>query len=155
MAKSKYVKDIDRGWLDIKENLRRGDGIEIAVGVPEDAKNGEGMTIALDATANEFGTKDIPSRPFMRTAFDENKAKYVRMMERVWRAVTSPNGNVNNSMERLGIIATQDIQNTISGRDFLPKLSDKTIKEKKGSTKTLIDESAMIDSIRHTIRRVK
>ena len=155
MAKSKYVKDIDRGWLDIKENLRRGDGVEIVVGVHEVAKNGEGLTIAEYATYNEFGTDDIPSRPFMRTAFDENKAKYTRIMANIWRLVASPSGNVGQALARLGLMATQDIKRTISGRDFLPKLSDRTIKAKKGSTKTLIDTGAMINSIHHVIRRVK
>ena len=151
---AKYVKDIDRGWASIKDNLRRGDKIEIAVGIQEGAKNGEGLTIAEYGAANEFGTDKIPSRPFMRTTFDENKAKYVRMMNGIWKAVTTPQGNVNNSMTRLGLIASNDIQNTISKRNFLPKLSERTIKAKKGSTKTLIDTSAMINSIHHIIRHI-
>ena len=201
MAKSKYVKDIDRGWLGIKENLRRGDGVEIAVGVHEGAKNGEGLTIAEYATYNEFGatinvqahtqtiyrrltkkgdfyrgsskfvkreksnyaketnvaahTITLPERPFMRTSFDENKSKYSRQMERIWKTITSKNGNVGQALAPLGLMATQDIKRTISGRDFLPKLSDRTIKAKKGSTKTLIDTGAMINSIHHVIRRVK
>lgn len=151
----KFVEDIDHGWASIKDNLKRGDGIEIAVGVHEVSANGEGLTIAEYATYNEFGTDKIPSRPFMRTTFDENKAKYSSMIDKIWNAVLTPRASARLLMARLGVMATQDIQNTISGRDFLPKLSEQTIKAKKGSTKTLIDTGAMINSIHHVIRRVK
>ncbi len=153
MAKT-YVRDIDRGWRDIKENLRRGDKVEIAVGAHEGAMN-EGLSIAEYATYNEFGTDDIPSRPFMRTAFDENKGKYRTMIDRIWSSVLSGKGDVLNAMGRLGMTSSQDIQRTIKGRDFLPKLSERTIKAKKGSTKTLIDTGAMVNSIHHVIRRIK
>lgn len=153
MAKA-FIKDIDRGWAAIKQNLQRGDKIEIAVGVHEGATN-NGLSIAEYATYNEFGTDKIPSRPFMRTAFDENKAKYVRAIDNIWRAIASPKASVETLLGRLGVTASQDIHRTIKGRDFLPKLSERTIKAKKGSTKTLIDTGAMVNSIHHVIRRIK
>ena len=54
---------------------------------------------------------------------------------------------------QLGLGVSRDIQETISGRDFLPKLSPQTIKRKKGSTKTLVDTGAYLNSIKHVMKK--
>lgn len=124
---------------------------ELIVGVLEGSKNGEGFNIAEYAAANEYGTDKIPSRPFMRTAFDENKQGYIRYMNKMVKQI----GQVAFAQmaTTLGLKAEKDIQQTITGRNFLPKLADSTVKAKKGSTKTLVDSSAMVNSIKHLIRK--
>ena len=147
----KYVMDKDLGMRKIMAEFKNAHKAELVVGVLEGSKNAEGFNIAEYATANEFGTDKIPSRPFMRTAFDENKPGYIRYMEKIVKQI----GQVAfaQMVTTLGLKAEKDIQQTITGRNFLPKLADSTIKAKKNSTKTLVDSGALAGSIRHLIRK--
>ena len=147
----KYVMDKDLGMRNIMAEFRNAHKAELVVGVLEGSKNAEGFNIAEYAAANEFGTDKIPSRPFMRTAFDENKPGYIRYMEKIVKQMGQE--AFARMVTTLGLKAEKDIQKTITGRDFLPKLADSTIKAKKGSSKTLVDSSAMVNSIKHLIRK--
>jgi len=147
----KYVMDKDLGMRKIMAEFKNAHKAELVVGVLEGSKNAEGFNIAEYAAVNEFGTDKIPSRPFMRTAFDENKQGYIRYMEKIVKQM----GQLAfaRMVTTLGLKAEKDIQKTITGRDFLPKLADSTIKAKKNSTKTLVDTGAMVNSIKHLIRK--
>lgn len=148
---TKYVMDKDLGMRKIMAEFRNAKKAELVVGVLEGSKDAEGFNIAEYAAANEYGTDKIPQRPAIGTAFDENKQKYIRAMTKI---VKSMGGETFARMvNQLGSLAKNDIQKTISGRDFLPKLSEQTIKKKKGSTKTLVDTGAYVNSIKHLIRK--
>lgn len=148
---SKYVMDKDLGMKKIMQEFRNVKKAEMLVGIQEGSFNGDGANIAEYGTYNEFGTDDIPSRPFMRTAFDENRPKYVRYMEKATAAIGEK--TFASIVHTLGMEATKDIQSTITKRNFLPALSPYTVAQKKGSTKTLVDTGAMVNSIRHIIRK--
>ena len=148
---TKYVMDKDLGMRKIMAEFRKAKKSELVVGVLEGSKDSEGFNIAEYAAANEYGTDKIPQRPAIGTAFDENKQKYIRAMTKI---VKSMGGETFARMvTQLGLLAEKDIQKTITGRDFLPKLSEQTIKKKKGSTKTLVDSGAYVNSIKHLIRK--
>ena len=147
----KYVMDKDLSMRKIMAEFKNAHKAELVVGVLEGSKNAEGFNIAEYATANEFGTDKIPSRPFMRTAFDENKPGYIRYMEKIVKQMGQE--AFAKMVTTLGLKAKEDIEKTITGRDFLPKLADSTIKAKKNSTKTLVDSGALAGSIRHLIRK--
>lgn len=148
---TKYVMDKDLGMRKIMAEFRNAKKAELVVGVLEGSKNGEGFNIAEYAAANEYGTDKIPQRPAIGTAFDENKPKYIRIMTKIVQSMGAE--TFARMVTQLGLTAEKDIQKTITGRDFLPKLSDQTIKKKKGSTKTLVDSSAYVNSIKHLIRK--
>lgn len=143
--------DKDLGMKKIMAEFKNAHKAELIVGVLEGSKNAEGFNIAEYAAANEFGTDKIPERPFMRTAFDENKQGYIRDMDKIVKQM----GQLAfaKMVTTLGLKAANDIQQTISGRDFLPKLANSTVKAKKGSTKTLVDSGALHGTIKHLIRK--
>ena len=148
---TKYVMDKDLGMRKIMAEFRNAKKAELVVGVLEGSKDAEGFNIAEYAAANEYGTDKIPQRPAIGTAFDENKQKYIRAMTKI---VQGMGGDPFARMvTQLGLLAEKDIQKTITGRDFLPKLSEQTIKKKKGSTKTLVDTGSYVNSIKHLIRK--
>ena len=62
------VQDIDRGWQAIKREVEKAQGQIVAVGILSGSAN-DGVSIAEYATYNEYGTKHIPSRPFMAMSF--------------------------------------------------------------------------------------
>ena len=145
------VKDIDRGWNNIVRELEKAKGMEVAVGILECSQN-EGQSIAEYATYNEFGTDDVPSRPFMATSFDENVAEINSDFKRQADAMVQGKRTANEALTVIGQKHAGRIQTTITGRNFLPRLAPSTIAAKKGSTKTLVDTGAMANAVHISIR---
>lgn len=145
------VKDIDRGWNNIVRELEKAKGMEVAVGILEGSQN-EGDSIAEYATYNEFGTDNIPSRPFMATSFDENVAAINSDFKRQADAMVQGKRTANEALTVIGQKHAGRIQTTITGRNFLPRLAPSTIAAKKGSTKTLVDTGAMANAVHISIR---
>lgn len=148
---AKYVKDTDKGLKHFMREMREADRAYVTVGVHEGERNIEGANIAEYAAANEYGTENIPSRPFMRTAFDENTGAIQKDMAGLVN-MAKRGGSVVQGLRVVGEKHQQRIQRTIKGRDFLPKLAESTVKA-KGSTKTLIDSGAMVNSIRYVVHK--
>jgi hypothetical protein len=145
------VKDIDRGWNNIVRELEKAKGMEVAVGILEGSQN-EGQSIAEYATYNEFGTDNVPSRPFMATSFDENVAEINSDFKRQADAMVQGKRTANEALTVIGQKHAGRIQTTITGRNFLPRLAPSTIAAKKGSTKTLVDTGAMANAVHISIR---
>jgi hypothetical protein len=145
------VKDIDRGWNNIVRELEKAKGMEVAVGILEGSQN-EGDSIAEYATYNEFGTDNIPSRPFMATSFDENVAEINSDFKRQADAMVQGKRTANEALTVIGQKHAGRIQTTITGRNFLPRLAPSTIAAKKGSKKTLVDTGAMANAVHISIR---
>lgn len=145
------VKDIDRGWNNIVRELEKAKGMEVAVGILEGSQN-EGQSIAEYATYNEFGTDDVPSRPFMAASFDENVAEINSDFKRQADAMVQGKRTANEALTVIGQKHAGRIQTTITGRNFLPRLAPSTIAAKKGSTKTLVDTGAMANAVHISIR---
>ena len=160
---ARNVQDIDRGWRRIINNVRAAHRQEVVVGVLEGSKNGEGASIAEYGAYNEFGATvknafgkgievEIPSRPFMRTSFDENRSDINADIDAQGRKLVSGEITARAALTIIGLKHKSRIQNTITGRDFLPKLADETIRRKKGSTKTLVDTGALVNAIQISVR---
>lgn len=145
------VKDIDRGWNNIVRELEKAKGMEVAVGILEGSQN-EGESIAEYATYNEFGTDDVPSRPFMATSFDENVAEIDSDFERQGSAMLKGQQTARVALTIIGQKHADRTKNTIANRDILPRLKPSTVKAKKGSTKTLVDTGAMVNAVHISVR---
>lgn len=145
------VKDIDRGWNNIVRELERAKGLEVAVGILEGSQN-EGTSIAEYASYNEFGTDDVPSRPFMTISFDENVAEINADFQRQSKQMVAGRKTATAALTVIGQKHAGRIQNTITGRNILPRLAESTVQAKKGSTKTLVDTGAMANAVQISIR---
>lgn len=143
---------VDRGYNKIMREMNRAWRREAAVGILAGDKNADGANIAEYAAYNEYGTEDVPSRPFMRTAFDENVAEIHKDFARETALLSTGQKTAHQCLLTVGLKHAQRIQNTITGRDFLPKLSQQTIDAKGGSTKTLVDTSAMVNAVHAVVR---
>lgn len=145
------VKDIDRGWNNIVRELEKAKGMEVAVGILEGSQN-EGTSIAEYASYNEFGTEDIPPRPFMAMSFDENLAEINSDFKKQGDQMVQGKKTANAALTVIGQKHAGRIQTTITGRNILPRLADSTVRAKKGSTKTLVDTGAMANAVQISIR---
>lgn len=132
--------------------------IEVGIlGIDKDLKGEDSKTTILEyAVYNEFGTKHIPPRPFMRNAIENNSeaiSKYIDMRtnEILEGKITGRKALMEIGEYMRGLI----IQSIATATSWAEPLSPKTlkIKQKKGSNniKTLIDERFLIKSIRFQI----
>jgi len=146
------VIDRDRGWKKIKQEMAAVSRLEVAVGILSGSKNSLNASIAEYAAHNEFGTQRIPSRPFMAISVDENRPQIDSDFARQAKAITGGTRTAYQALTIIGQKHKERIQTTITGRDILPKLADSTVAAKKGSTKTLVDTGALVNSVQIEIR---
>lgn len=146
------VKDIDKGLKKFIRELQEAKTLEVVIGVHEGDTN-SGLSIAEYAAYNEYGTKNTPSRPFMRESFDENSSRISKDIDTRYRQVQAGKLDIRSALSLVGLRHTKDIQKKI-GSSMAPANSPATIAI-KGSDRTLIDTGAMINSIRHVVRAAK
>jgi hypothetical protein len=153
------VKDIDMGWSSIEKELNTFKSAFVLVGFQEGevtkrevkgqrTKKG-GFSMPEIAASNEFGTKNIPARPFMRTSFDENLSKINKLINLQYQAVQDGKKNADQALTAVGVVMVGLIQQKI--RSIVsPPNSPRTIAI-KGSSKPLIDFGQMIQSVREKV----
>lgn len=146
------TRDRDLGWREFQRQLREARTIEVVVGVQQGEMNSDGEQIATYAAANEFGTEEIPERSFMRSAFDENVSELQQEMEGRYQQMMRGALTTRQALGLVGLKLQDMIKDKISS-NIPPPNSEATI-ERKGSSRTLIDTSAMKNSIHYIYRPV-
>ena len=115
-------------------------------------KKVDGVAIYMYANFNEYGTSNIPSRPFFRTALNNNR-KYIKeqLKELLGKVATGKiTGEV--ALKSIGLEVQGLIQDSIKNGNW-EKNSDSTITAKKGRGQTLIDTGSMLRAVSFEIRR--
>lgn len=143
--------DMDFGYERIIQGLEKLGGKTVSVGVFSDAGKAEDGKTDLAAVAiyNEYGTKNIPKRPFMRIATDEKEKAWNNMTEKLVGMVIDGSIGSDQSLELLGNKAVGDVQEVI-GSNKLARNAPGTIKQ-KGSSSPLIDTGRLRQSIKFKI----
>lgn len=146
------LKVNDKLWQEIKAQFPKIDKAVVKTGIQSDAGENEGVSIAEYAAFNEFGTRIIPERPFMRKTFDDNLANYNKLIERLFKGMLGGKLDAKMAFKILGQQTEDDMKNTILTGNFTPN-SAYTI-AKKGSSRPLIDTGTMRNSIRYEVENV-
>ncbi|MDE7064902.1 MAG: hypothetical protein K2O70_05450 [Desulfovibrionaceae bacterium] len=143
-------------WKRIRERL--GKKALVRAGILEDATNGETKEpIAPYAAANEYGTANIPPRPFLRQTYKTCNRAWIDGLARMLRENRSPDAALKLTGRRMA----EDIQATIRS-NMQPSNSTATslAKAKKvdggesGETMTpgtLIDTGSMLRAIDYEV----
>lgn len=97
--------------------------------------------VAQYAAANEFGTKDIPERSFIRSTVDKNKKKYLTKMTRAAERIMEEGIDPASALIPTGNQLRNDIIKTIISLKS-PKNKPSTIAA-KGSSNPLVDTGQM------------
>ena len=118
----------------------------------------DGKTTILNyAIWNEFGTSDIPARPFMRNAFDTNRGIISNLIQAAPKKVIKGEKSGKEALMEIGeTIRGLIIQSIATAETWAVPNDPKTlkIKTKNGqanNTKPLIDNRFLIKSIRYQI----
>jgi len=153
------VRDTDLGWNEIQEQLEYAAKSYVLVGFQEGSKTkvqikGDrtkegGLSMPEIAASNEFGTKTIPARPFMSTAFDDNRLKIYNFIQSEYDKVLLGKQTTEKALGRIGISMVGLVQKKIR-QIIYPPNAPSTIKA-KGSSKPLIDFGQMIQSVREKV----
>lgn len=147
------VKDNRKKLDKILQQLDLTDGARVVVGVPKSTpprEDTDDVTMAEVAFFNEFGTRTIPERSFLRATVDKNREKYFRIHEKLIDSFYLGQANARVALGLLGEQAKADVQATITA-GVPPPNADVTAERKK-SSKTLVDTGALRQSITYEIR---
>jgi len=145
-----YVRDVDMGYKNIVQSMRKLNGMEISAGILRDAGNSKkGVPLVDIAFYNEYGTRHIPSRPFVRIASDDNRKKWEKMAgDCVGRVIDG--GDVSDVGKTLGKEMVSDIRDVFGDTSRVVSNAPATIR-KKGRDEPLVDTGAMKKSVNYRV----
>ena len=114
---------------------------------------GEGSNASLVqiGSFHEFGTVDIPERPFLSRAFDINISTYRPLLARMLLRFIDGEIGLLEGLEIVGTLAASDIQTSITNAKNWAEPLEVATEVAKGSTSPLIDTGRMRQSIRHVV----
>jgi hypothetical protein len=143
-------KDKDMGWKKIELNMKQLKGRRVKVGIMGN-ESVEGTSVIDYAIYNEFGTRSIPSRPFMATTADRYRDQTVKFAENVVGNIIDLKYTVDIGLARLGAFYQSKVQQTIrDAKEWAVPNDPKTIAA-KGSSSPLIDTGRMVGSVRYEV----
>lgn len=141
------MKGVDSLEKKLKQFIKKAQSQTLNVGFINGATYPEdGMSVAQVAFDNEFGTSEIPSRPFFRTMIAKESPTWGK---KITGAIKYTNFNLDQSMGMLGLDIEGALRQSIINTNSPPN-SAKTI-AKKGFNKPLIDSGLMIKSITNEV----
>ncbi len=129
-------------------SVARAAGTSIEFGLTgKDAASGPQTAAELPSIGFwlEFGTVNIPPRPFLRTSLKRNRRKWSNGLARAFGKTQNPMG-FRMAIRRVGVVIVGDTQATIRRGPWAPNAPE-TVR-RKGSSAPLIDTGQLVQSIR-------
>jgi len=149
--KGPSIIDRDIGFKKFQAEMSKAKGSYVTVGVHE--KDNEtyenGQTVSQVAYFNEFGTRNVPERSFLRSTIDKDKEEIRAKQETLFNKVMTFKTSVLDALNMLGFDIMRRMQNTIRAYAWLyPDKSNapSTMAHKRGN-KPLIDSGKLLRSI--------
>lgn len=145
------ITEIDRGWRRIKgalQALPRGyTKVGVQTGEQHTQPGGEQRSQAEIAAWQEFGTPDIPARPFLRAALEANLRRLreikTRLLQRLYDGHLTP----ATALAALGEAHEAQVKAKLTAGPWTPNAPSTVAR--KGSSRPLIDTGQLRASIRH------
>lgn len=135
------IPKFDIANIKVKLQTKNKQG-SLEVGILE-GKYPNGLNIAQNARFQEFGTYNIPPRPFFRNALKQNQKKWITFYKRGLKQ------RDKNIVGKVGVMASSDIKMSIT-KTLTPPNAKSTIK-KKGSSHPLIDTGLLRSAIDYKV----
>jgi len=145
------VKVNDKVWRQLQARLKKlgKQDAGVKVGILEAAgEHSGGISMAELAAVHEFGSpkNGIPARSFIRATFVNKKDELNKMVARLAKGIITDKIGVDKALELLGLWGANAIKSYVKSTNIPPPLALATIK-RKGSSKPLIDTSALVNSV--------
>lgn len=139
-------KDLQNIKIDKREITKFMGKEKLEIGFFETARYPNGTFVAQVARYNEFGTLNIPMRPFFRNAIQKNIKKWYATLQNA----INQNATPSKALSIVGEVARADIIQSITDLKAPPN-AQSTIKQKK-STNPLIDTGLMRRSVTYKVK---
>lgn len=142
------TKLTDMGIDKVLENVIELGDKQVKVGIQAGSGSHDGVDILDIAIYNHFGTRNIPSRPFISDCFDKNQGQIAEAKKRiVYRVMDGMSASAG--LSQLGQWYQDVLKGHIRNGGWVPN-APATIK-RKGSSKPLIDTGQLVNSVRWKI----
>lgn len=142
------TKLTDMGIDKVLENVIELGGKQVKVGIQAGSGSHDGVDILDIAIYNHFGTRNIPSRPFVSDCFDKNQGQISEAKKRiVYRVMEGMPASAG--MAQLGQWYQDVLKGHIRNGGWVPN-APATVK-RKGSSRPLIDTGQLVNSVRWEI----
>lgn len=149
MLVSVKITDNKRQWERLRRELKATGSKEVVVGIQKGEVNG-GVLVAEYAAWNEFGTRTIPSRPFMRTYFDTSVSRLEKFATNGVTQILLGRATFSQFLNAAGSEMVDGVRKSIINGNWVPN-SDYTLAHKKGSD-PLLDDRVMFNSVTLAIK---
>ncbi len=153
-AKSRLVRK-DINLTRILKNIDDMDNVKSKVGFPENQpvdSRGELKNMSEVATIaiyNEYGTENIPPRPFMQSSFNNSRNGISQRLKVEAKKIVNGRTDAMSGMGRVGEFLTSETKKTVRGWTTPPN-APSTIAQKKGNVNNpLVDTGQMVNTITH------
>jgi hypothetical protein len=149
------VRWISRGNIDrIEKELDFLKKHTVWVGFVDDKadKKVNGVEIWLYANFNEYGSDNVPSRPFFRTAINDNRRYIKEELKRLLQKVALGEMKGEVALKSIGLEVQGMIQDSIKNGNWTPN-AQSTKDAKGGKGQELIDTGSMLRAVSFEIRR--
>lgn len=130
--------------------------VGVKAGILAGATTADGQKVAQYAAWNEFGTRHIPARPFMRNTVSNSAGEWKQLL--TGQLSAHPDG-AKAAMFIIGERMSEDIKSTIQAGDFTP-LAEQTVERKMKAGKKepgtpLIDTGTMLKAVSYEVVETK
>ena len=115
-------------------------------------KKVDGVAIYMYANFNEYGTSNIPSRPFFRTALNNNRKYIKEQLKELLGKVATGKMTGENALKSIGLEVQGLIQDSIKNGNWESN-APSTIIAKNGTGQPLIETGSMLRAVSFEIRR--
>lgn len=154
MAKNVKIKIDDNGADEMIKDLQKKRKV-LSVGVlPPDSEAlypGTDNTVGEVSLFQEFGTTNIPARPFMRAWTDENQKKIREELKKaLQKVVLHKGGNEARALSALGKKYAQQVKARVRAGTGMLANAQSTI-DKKGKDTPLVDTERMVEAIDYKV----
>ncbi len=115
-------------------------------------KKVDGVAIYMYANFNEYGTSNIPSRPFFRTALNNNRKYIKEQIKELLGKVATGKMTGEKALKSIGLEVQGLIQDSIKNGNWESNAPG-TIRAKNGRGQPLIETGSMLRAVSFEIRR--
>lgn len=139
----------DENYREILKRIANFRQVYVVVGFQDTAQYPDGTSVVFVAICNEYGTEDIPARPFFAPAIDENESQIHAWREDLIGQYLDGKLALRPMLEELGKRVVKLVQAKI--RSNVPPPNAPSTVEKKGHSQTLIDTETMLKSVTYKV----
>lgn len=141
-----------KGDDDYRALMKRIEGLKqvyVVVGFQDTAQYPDGTSVVFVAICNEYGTEDIPARPFFAPAIDENESQIQAWREDLIGQYLDGKLSLRAMLEELGKRVVKLVQDKI--RSNVPPPNAPSTVAKKGHSQTLVYTETMLKSVTYKV----